>query len=320
MKLLSSKELGERKLEPIRYAVEGMIPEGYTVLSALPKIGKSWFAQQMCLAVAEGKEFLGHKTTQGTTIYIALEDCEKFAQDRQKKIGTEGTKAFKYVFDAPPMAMGFIDELDKVAEGIDDLRLVVVDTLRRIEYKPEQRESLFQCEYRTGMELKEWADRHEVSLVAITHDRKDHSGDPLGAVSGTGGVTAAADSVVMITKENRYGDTANIGVTGRRVLTSLGKIRQNESCVWETVENDEYKDSQIRRVIEKIADDGIKESLCAKQIKDMAVSKGITLTESSRAIGGFIMKYKGKFWEDGIDIKYAQRGTASKTYQIRRVK
>ena len=316
MEMLRSEELGEKDLPPIRYAVEGMIPEGYTVLSASPKMGKSWMAQQMCLAVAQGKEFLGRRTTKGKAIYIALEDCEKFAQDRQKMIGTHGAEGFMYVFDAPPMAMGFTKELDALVEGLTDLRLVVIDTLKRIEYQPSGKESFFHCDYRTGTELKEWADRHEVSLVAVVHDRKEAHGDPLAKVAGTGGVTAAADAVVMITKENRFSSDAMMAVTGRRVMMSVTKLRLTKNCVWEVRKGDDYKDSVIRQAVEKIADKGLKDALSAKQIIEMGGLHGI----SSRAVGTFLLKYKERFAEDGIDIKPIERGTASNTYHIGRIK
>lgn len=318
MEVIGSCDLGERELEPIRYAVEGMIPEGYTVLSAAQKAGKSWMAQQMCLAVAQGSEFLGRKTTKGKAIYIALEDCEKFAQDRQNTIGTKGADGFMYVFDAPPMDMGFTKELDSLTEGMTDLRLVVVDVLKKIEYQPQPRESAVHCDYRTGTELKAWADRHGVSLVAITHNTKENHLDPFNNTSGTVGVTASADAIVMISRENRYDSEALMAITGRRVMTSLTKVRLAENCVWEVVNGDEYHDSRVRKVIDAIVEDGIEDSLSAKQIIDYGISKGITLTESSRAVGTYILKYKDELKDDGVDVEVVKRGSASKLYRFRR--
>lgn len=315
MELLTSKKLDAMELPPIRYAVDGMIPEGYTVLSASPKMGKSWMVQQMCLAVAQGKEFLGRKTMKGKAIYFALEDCEKFAQDRQNMIGTHGADGFMYVFEAPPLALGFTKELDELVKGIKDLRLVVIDTIRGVEYQPSGKESFFHCDYKTGKELKEWADKHQVSLIAVTHDRKADHGDPLAKVAGTGGVTAAADSIVMITRENRFSNDAVMAITGRRVITSVTKLRMTDNCIWEVRDDDEYKDSLIRRAIEKIAKEEPKDALSAKQIIDMGSLQGF----SSRAVGTFLLKYKGRFWDDGIDINPVHRGTGSNTYRIRRV-
>ena len=319
MEMIGSRELGERELEPIRYAVEGMIPEGYTVLSAAQKAGKSWMAQQMCLAVAKGEDFLGRKTTKGTAIYIALEDCEKFAQDRQNTIGTHGVDGFKYVFDAPPMDMGFIKELDELTAGIDDLRLVVVDVLKKIEYQPLPRESAVHCDYRTGTELKDWADKKGVSLVAITHNTKEDHSDPFNNTSGTVGVTASADALVMISRENRYDSDAMMAITGRRVMTSLAKIRLNEKCIWELVKGDDYEDSRIKKTIIAIVDDGVEDALSAKQIIEIGIANDIAMTETSRAVGAFIVKNKDRFLEDGIEISIINRGSGSKTYRFRRV-
>lgn len=313
MKLLGSVELGGREMTPIRYAVEGMIPEGYTVLSAAQKTGKSWLAQQMCLAVAQGKDFLGRRTTKGVAIYIALEDCEKFAQDRQNVIGTHGAEGFMYVFDAPPMDMGFITELDDLTKDIDDLRLIVIDVLRNIEFQPQPRESAIHCEYRTGRELKKWADKRGVSIVAITHNRKADHDDPFNKISGTVGVTASADSIVMISKE-RYSSEAVMAITGRRVMTSLTRLRLTESCIWEVIDGDEYKNSNIRKAILAVDSEDF---LSAKQIIQNALEKNIEVS-SSKALGSFLIKYKERFKEDGVEIEVKLRGSGSKLYRIKK--
>lgn len=317
MRFVSSEELGRKELPPIKYAVEGLIPEGYTVLSAPQKTGKSWLAQQMCLAVAKGEDFLGRKTVKGTAIYFALEDCEKFAQDRQRVIGTNGVKGFMYVFEAPPMEMGFTKELEELTKGISDLRLVVIDILRKIEYQPQHRESLIHCEYRTGTELKEWADRRGVSVVAITHNRKEEHSDPFNKISGTVGVTASADAILMLAKESRYDTDAVLAVTGRRVMTSLTKLRMNEHCIWEVMGGDTYVDNRISKVLSLLADDD-NDYLSAKQIIDYGLSKGIVLGESSRSVGEFILKHQDRLKEDGIEVELKKRGSASKLYRFRR--
>lgn len=53
----------------------GLIPEGVTILGGKPKIGKSWLALDMCLAVAAGRTCLGDTVPiEGDVLYAALED------------------------------------------------------------------------------------------------------------------------------------------------------------------------------------------------------------------------------------------------------
>jgi len=44
---------------PIRWIVPDVLPEGATILAGRPKLGKSWMALDMALAVARGAYCLG---------------------------------------------------------------------------------------------------------------------------------------------------------------------------------------------------------------------------------------------------------------------
>lgn len=62
------------------YIIEKMIYQGLYILAGAPKMGKSWFALELCLSVAEGRQFLKHETNCGEALYLSLEivccDCK----------------------------------------------------------------------------------------------------------------------------------------------------------------------------------------------------------------------------------------------------
>jgi AAA domain len=62
---------------PIKSIADGYIVEGATILAGKPKIGKSWFALDCGLAVADGGMFLGTYCKKGDVLFIALEDNER---------------------------------------------------------------------------------------------------------------------------------------------------------------------------------------------------------------------------------------------------
>ena len=69
------------------FVVAGLILEGLTILAGRPKIGKSWLALAVCLAVAQGHRVLGNlATTQGDVLYAALEDNPRRLQKRIDKL------------------------------------------------------------------------------------------------------------------------------------------------------------------------------------------------------------------------------------------
>ena len=43
-----------REIPPVRWIVPGIVPEGVALLAGKPKLGKSWLALGLCVAVASG--------------------------------------------------------------------------------------------------------------------------------------------------------------------------------------------------------------------------------------------------------------------------
>ena len=74
LKTYTMQELFEQPLEPVEYLVDGLLAPGLYILGGSPKVGKSWMALQLCLAVCGGKAFLGRKTQRSEVLYLALED------------------------------------------------------------------------------------------------------------------------------------------------------------------------------------------------------------------------------------------------------
>ena len=65
----SVKDLMQQHFAPTEFLVNGILPSGLALLASPPKFGKSWFALQLCLAVAKGTPFLGLSTTKSDVLY-----------------------------------------------------------------------------------------------------------------------------------------------------------------------------------------------------------------------------------------------------------
>ena len=58
---------------PVDYVLESRLVAGtVSVVVAKPKVGKSTFARNLCLAISRGEDFLGLRTKRGECIYLAL--------------------------------------------------------------------------------------------------------------------------------------------------------------------------------------------------------------------------------------------------------
>jgi len=74
-RIFTAAELVAEELQPVRWVVRGLLPEGVTLLAGKPKLGKSWLALGLGVAVASGGVALGTKPVdRGDVLYLALED------------------------------------------------------------------------------------------------------------------------------------------------------------------------------------------------------------------------------------------------------
>ena len=73
--IFTSQDLMEQIFEPPQWIIEDLIPEGLTILSGAPKIGKSWLALQIANAVATKEPLFGRKvSTERCVLVLAFED------------------------------------------------------------------------------------------------------------------------------------------------------------------------------------------------------------------------------------------------------
>jgi hypothetical protein len=81
--VFTAASLKEKKFEPISYLVPLLIPEGVTILAGKPKVGKSWFALDLALALAGGRFVLGDiHLIEGDVLYAALEGNDRRLRSR----------------------------------------------------------------------------------------------------------------------------------------------------------------------------------------------------------------------------------------------
>ena len=82
-------------LEPTRFCVDTLLPQGVCFLGGASKIGKSWMVLDWCVRIAKGEPVWGLPTQKGTTLYLCLEDTLRRVQDRLNRITEEvpGTAA-----------------------------------------------------------------------------------------------------------------------------------------------------------------------------------------------------------------------------------
>jgi hypothetical protein len=125
--------LGDLLAEPeeaTRWVVDGLLPAGgISVVAAKPKVGKSTLARCLALAVARGEPVLGRATTQGTVIYLALEEKRAEIARHFRALGAcERDPIHVHVGSAPKEAL---EALYRAVEALAPT-LVIIDPLFRL--------------------------------------------------------------------------------------------------------------------------------------------------------------------------------------------
>ena len=85
-KFVSLSELMAKELPPIRWLIDGLVPEeGMVVLAGMSGSYKTWLVMSMAIAVAAGQDFLDIFSTQQTGVLIIDEESgERLYSERFK--------------------------------------------------------------------------------------------------------------------------------------------------------------------------------------------------------------------------------------------
>lgn len=239
LEVISAPDLLKADLPPVRFLIDGLLPEGTSLLTAASKIGKSWMVLDEGLCIAAGIPFMGHATHQCGVLYLALEDSYNRLQDRMRKIlnGKPAPPLFGFTVKAPRLDSGLLDTLEDYLQQHPDTKLFIIDTLQKIRGQALPREAAYAQDYREMGVVKEFMDKHGLSAQFIHHNRKmKDDGDPFNMISGTNGIMGAADTVWTITKDKRDSEEATLHVTGRDVEQSDTVIRfDKDSWTWKRI-------------------------------------------------------------------------------------
>lgn len=237
--VFTAAELDKMDLPPVQWAVPGLLPAGLSFLVAAPKMGKSWMALDLCLAVAAGGEWLGRKVNQGPTLYLDLEDSANRAQARMRTLldgFTAAPETCTFRLLAPILGPDLFKILDEWIAANPGAKVVCIDTFQKIKPATGKNETSYSADYRICAPLQSWAQQHNICVLLVHHTKKGTgSADIFEGINGSQGLMGSADAVLMLTKgDGRFAEEATLSVTGRDVDMNQYAARFNKAnCRWE---------------------------------------------------------------------------------------
>jgi hypothetical protein len=221
---VSIRALMEKTFNPIQWIVPGYLPEGMYVLAGAPKAGKSWLALGWLVAVGGGGEAMGSiACEEGDVLGLMLEDDERRLQRRLIQMNLDVIPLrVTLLTEWPTLDDNCVEEIEAWIAGALNPRLIVIDVFARVKGERTGRETDYDFDYRQAAMLQSIAIRHSLAVVVIHHTRKAPADDPFDEVSGTRGLTGAADGVLVLSRE----------AGGRTVLYGRGRdLEEVETAV-----------------------------------------------------------------------------------------
>jgi RecA-family ATPase len=215
LETITAEELVNTPLSSPRWVVEDLIGVGVTLLVGSPKVGKSWLALRLAECVSRGEPLWGFATCGGTVLDLELEDNLPRIQQRLFRLADECSDTFHLCVNAPSLADGLLDEIAAFVIAHPGTKLVIVDTLQTVRQSSQR--SAYASDYRDVRDFKGFADQFGIAVVLVHHQRKMDDPDPLNTVSGTNGITGAADTTMVLDRK-RGEKRAILKVTGRDVI------------------------------------------------------------------------------------------------------
>ncbi len=236
--------LMREELAPLKEVVPDLIPVGLTLLASKMKIGKSWLALSLAIAMAKDGKVLGKQVEQGEVLYLALEDGKHRLQSRSRKLlGNEPAPkglTLATQWERFSIKAGGLARVERWLKSHPAARLVIVDVWGKVSPPRMKGGDAYAEDYAAMSALKAIADRYGVALLVIHHTRKAVAEDVFDEISGTTGIGGAADTLLVLQRP-RDEERGALHVTGRDIEVE-GKLPlrfDKSTCVWSIMSPEE---------------------------------------------------------------------------------
>ena len=227
LETMTAEQLQSAPYAPVPFLVDELIPEGLHILAGAPKIGKSWLALWLCLCVAQGQALWNFAVTQGEVLYLSLEDSYRRIQSRLFDLTDDAPQTLHFAILADTLKHGLEQQIEQFVTEHPATKLVVIDTLQRVRSTGGD-SNLYANDYQDVGLLEPLADKHHIAILFLHHLRKLHDDDPMNMISGSTGLSGAADSAFVLQKNARSANAASLHCTGRDIPDRTLKLELGE--------------------------------------------------------------------------------------------
>jgi AAA domain len=309
-RIVDATKLQHMEFPPLKFVLPGLIPEGAALLVSRPKLGKSWLVLDLAIATAASRFTLGNlKPSSGAVLYLALEDGKRRLQRRITKLlptfSDSWPEPLKIATEWPRADQGGLADIEAWIVATPDARLVIVDTLAQFRKALNGKTQPYADDYAAISGLQKLASKHNIAIIIVHHDRKAEADDVFDTVSGTLGLTGAADTILIM---KRQAGAVGFYVRGRDI-EDLEKALQftKGTCKWKILGEaaEVFRSEERNRVIAALREAG--EALSVAEIMEAAGirTRGAAdmLLLRMRRDGELRKSGRGKYELDALDCE-----------------
>lgn len=201
------------------FIVEGLIPQGLSVLSGASKIGKSWLMLWLGMQVARGNPVWEFETHKCDVLYLCLEDTHIRIQNRLYQLTDEAPAELRIATTSYQIGNGLEQQIEQYLTDYPNTKLVIIDTFQKVRDSRNTfgKSGMYAGDYDDITALKTIADKFGIAVVVVHHVRKmKDANDPFNEVTGSTGITGAADTSFIL-KRSRSSEMGTILATGQDI-------------------------------------------------------------------------------------------------------
>lgn len=291
LQTITAAEIMDKEYPELQFIIENIQPaEGLTILAGKPKKGKSWMALGLALAIASGgKAFGRYDVEAGDVLYLALEDSERRIKSRLKKIlapGESSPKRLNFITALPKLEpSALLEQLKEWRQDNPEAKAIIIDTLAKIQPPSKRNGNAYNEEYTFLGAYQRMALDAGIAVIMIHHTRKAGDDDVFTTISGSTGITGAADVLMVVEASGIGADTRKLHITGRDI-DERSLVMSFKDSIWTQIADGEegaevLLSTERRKVLEILRETNY---LSAKEIEEKLQKPQATVCKLLRSM------------------------------------
>jgi hypothetical protein len=125
---------------------------------------------------------------------------------------------------------GGLEDIEEWCRSVTDPVMVIIDTLEKFRPLQKGNSAAYSADYAAVTSLQKIAGQHRIAIVINHHVRKMEADDPFDTVSGTLGLTGAADTIIVL---KRHAGAVTLHARGRDIEEIETALQfERTTCRW----------------------------------------------------------------------------------------